>query len=100
MGSRFYSEYVRHCLRFYARYEKPLVFRTDVDRLNWEACEDALSLASPRVQKLAVAIYKQESMNIAEAVNKVSHDTNTDRVLLWSIVKRLEKNVAIARGLI
>jgi len=47
-----------------------------------------------------VAIYKQESMNIAEAVNKVSHDTNTDRVLLWSIVKRLEKNVAIARGLI
>ena len=100
MGSRFYSEYVRHCLRFYARYEKPLAFRTDVDRLNWEACEDALSFHSPRVRKLAIAIYKQESLNIAEAVNKVSNDTGTDRVLLWSIVKRLEKNVAIARGLI
>ena len=45
MAKAFYSEYVKHCLRFYARHADP-VFRNDIDRYNWNACESALRLYS------------------------------------------------------
>ena len=37
----FYSEYVQHCMRFYARHTNPK-FRSDADKKNWFACDSAL----------------------------------------------------------
>lgn len=41
MSRAFYSEYVNHCLRFYARHPNPK-FKSDVDKHNWVACDNAL----------------------------------------------------------
>ena len=37
----YYSEYIQHCMRFYARHPHPK-FHSDADKQNWYACENAL----------------------------------------------------------
>ena len=83
MARSFYSAYIEHCMRFYARYKKPEFFRSDADKKNWLACDNALKdfSAEDNVYHLA----KKENIN---------QDT------LWKLIGDLERKVAKRRGLI
>lgn len=55
----FYSEYVQHCMRFYARHTNPK-FRSDADKKNWFACDSALKGFTDKEQEMLLTIYREE----------------------------------------
>ena len=55
MARAFYSEYVNHCLRFYARHTNPK-FKSDADKQNWKACESAIGSFSDKEQDMLLCI--------------------------------------------
>ena len=57
MSRAFYSDYVNHCLRFYARHLNPK-FKSDVDKHNWVACDHALKGFSDSDRELLMEVYR------------------------------------------
>ena len=57
MTRPFYSEYVRHCMRFYARNTEKPRFNTEVDKNNWYACHRALDNYSPQDCAILTQVY-------------------------------------------
>lgn len=94
----FYSEYVRHCLRFYVRHPAPF-FDNDADKQNWKACESALDGFTDKEKELLVAVYT-ENDTIFDNVCKVSTENNVKQDTLWSLINKLEQRVAKRRNLI
>ena len=42
MSRSYYSEYVNHCMRFYARHSGT-TFNNKTDKINWLACHKGIS---------------------------------------------------------
>lgn len=93
-----YSEYVGHCLRFYARFDtrKP---QTLVERANWMACDKALKLFSEREREALLEIYRQKG-EMPSCVNLAANTHGFTREAMWKLVAALEKRVAQERGLV
>jgi hypothetical protein len=66
----FYSEYVQHCMKFYARHPNPK-FKSSADKLNWNACEAALKGFTAQEQDILLNVYT-EGDTIPNNVYKVS----------------------------
>lgn len=95
----FYSDYVRHCLRFYARYHDPIpVFRSNIDLENWEACETVLDKHLDYKQ-LVFDIFCEKG-SVMNAVTKIATELNCTESSIWNILFDIEKDIAIERGLI
>ena len=94
----YYSDFVSHCLKFYARYPKP-VFKTDADKVNWEACRRALSTFTEEEQQILVYVYRERD-TMEDNVYNASVIHNIDQDLIWKMIMKLEKRVAKRRGLI
>ena len=54
----FYSEYVQHCMRFYARHPRPK-FRSDADKQNWNACDSAMKGFTDKEQDILMTVYRE-----------------------------------------
>lgn len=98
MARTFYSEYVNHCLRFYARHDNPK-FRTEADKRNWLACEDAIETFSDSDQELLLYIYR-EGDTIPDNIYQLSKSKDMSQDTIWKLVNELEKKVAKKRGLL
>ena len=98
MSRAFYSEYVHHCLRFYARHPKP-TFRNDADKKNWSACESALQEFTGGDREMLIAIYR-EGNTIPDNVYKAAKSKGIKQDSIWSLLDSLEEKVAKRRGLI
>lgn len=94
----FYSEYVQHCMRFYARYPQPR-FRTNADKLNWNACHDALKGFKPSEVDILTTVYRGGD-TIPDNIYKVSVDRGIKQDIVWKLVNRLERKIAKRRNLI
>lgn len=94
----FYSEYVRHCLRFYVRHPTPN-FDNDSAKLKWEACNSALNCFTEREKELLTAVYA-ENDTFPDNVYKVSEESRVKQNTLWNIINRLERSVAERMNLI
>ena len=89
MSRAFYSEFVSHCLRFYARYEDR-IYNSEAEKHNWIACHMALKSFTKAERKKLLTIYKEG-------------DTIPDNVhqdVIWGLVRECEKRVAKYRGLL
>lgn len=84
----FYSTYVSHALRFYAKYPENPVFRSEADRLNHSACHQVLDDHPSR--EFVLAFYRGECEKFSHKLT--SHD--------WKIIADVERRVASVRGLI
>lgn len=60
MSRAFYSEFVNHCLRFYARHPKPS-FHSAADKSNWFACDSALKGFTDSEREMLLYIYREET---------------------------------------
>lgn len=100
----YYSEFVRHCLRYYI---KTLdegkgghpIFRTEADKENWSACYNVLK------------DYSQENMDIISEIYRPG-DTIPDKIYLlaktrgvsqdrfWNLINTIERKIAKKRGLL
>jgi len=95
----FYSEYVQHCMRFYARHSRPSKFRSDADKQNWHACESAMKGFTDKEQDILMTVYR-EGDTIPDNVYKLSVDRNIKQDVIWKLINELERKVAKRRNLI
>lgn len=94
----FYSEYVNHCLRFYARHPLPL-FHSESDKKNWNACERALKSFSDSDRDIILTIYI-EGDTIPDNVYQLAKSRSMEQDSIWKLINDLERKVAKRRGLI
>lgn len=99
MNRPFYSEYVRHCMRFYARNTNTPRFNTDVDKNNWYACHNAINSYSERDKDILIRVYGAYD-TLADNVYEVAKMYNIDQNIIWDMLKDFERSIAKKRGLI
>lgn len=98
MARTFYSEYVNHCLRFYARHPNP-VFHSEVDKNNWLACEKALKKFSDENREMLLSIYS-DGDTVPDKVYRISKEKKIKQDSIWKLINELERKVAKSRSLI
>lgn len=98
MGS-YYSPYVNHCIRFYAKYPTASRFKSEADKLNWKAVSSSLK-GLPDNDIVAILSVYSANGRIEGNVAKLSKDTGVKRETLWKNVCDFERKVAKNRGLI
>lgn len=94
----YYSDYIQHCMRFYARHTNPK-FRSDADKQNWYACEHALKGFTDADRDILLFIYR-EGDTILDNVYRVSVQKNIKQDKIWALVNELERKIAKRRSLI
>lgn len=99
MNRPFYSEYVRHCMRFYARNTIKPRFNTEVDKNNWYACQKAMDRYTDRDRDILIKVYALYD-TIADNVYEVAVAYAIDQNDIWNLIKDLERSVARKRGLL
>lgn len=98
MSKSFYSDYVNHCLRFYARHPNPK-FHSAADKNNWLACKSALEGFSDSEKDLLLTVYG-EGDTIADNVYQFAKLKGIKQDSIWKLVGELERKVAKRRGLL
>lgn len=94
----FYSEYVQHCMRFYARHPQPK-FHSDADKQNWNACKNAMEGFTDSERDILMTVYR-EGDTIPDNVYKICVDRNLKQNTVWKLINELEHRVAKRRNLI
>ena len=96
----FYSEYVKHALRFYSRNtDKPTKFRSDADKANWLSCRGAMKHYSQVQQDMLISVYSGYD-TLPDEVYNTSKRYQIDQGIIWDLMKEVERKVALIRGLI
>lgn len=99
---RYYSEYIRHCLRFYVstmNIGKTPRFRTDVDRNNWMACHSVVKNLDDTTRKIVCELYDRGD-TLSYKVYNLAAETNTQQDDIWNLIANLERTIAKKRGLL
>ena len=92
-----YSDYIRHVIRFYARYHKPK-FKTPVDEANWQACHNVIKTYSDRNKEILLYSYGAFD-TLGDNVYAMAKKYDIDQNIIWDMMKEFERKVAIERGL-
>ena len=92
-----YSDYIRHVIRFYARYHKPK-FKTQVDEANWQACHNVIKTYSDRNKDILLYSYGAFD-TLGDNVYAMAKKYDIDQIIIWDMMKEFERKVAIERGL-
>ena len=104
MNRPFYSEYIRHALRYYTRsvinsnQAKP-TFKTDADKQNWLACYSAVKDYAERDKDILISVYSGFDA-LPDEVCRAAHKYGLDQNIVWDMMKTFERKVARKRGLI
>ena len=99
MNRPFYSEYVRHCLRFYTRNLVQPDFRTEADESNWVACDFVLNGFDDKERNIIIAVYSAYD-TLADNVYETAKTYNIDQSVIWDLLKLVERKIAVRRGLL
>jgi hypothetical protein len=99
MSRTFYTDYVRHALRFYSRNcdTQPL-FKTQADKENWLSCHNILKSLTPKDKGLLISVYSGHD-TLADEVYNTSKKFNVDQNIIWDLMKDIERKIARKRGL-
>ena len=93
-----YTQYVRHAMRFYSRYQDITDFRSETDRANWEACHRAMQEYSPVSKNIFLYVYGERD-TLEDNVYTASKQYGLPQDSVWDLVRRFEHSVAVERGL-
>ena len=99
MNKPFYSDYVRHALRFYSRNLLLTSFKSEVDRINWNACDSVIRGRSDRDRDILVMVYGGYD-TLADNVYETAKKHNIHQNIIWDMMKDVEREIARKRGLI
>lgn len=100
MSKPYYSEYVKHALRFYSRNcsSRP-AFKSDADKYNWLSCDSVLSRYPSYMREILLSVYSGYD-TLPDEVYKASKEHNIEQNLIWDSMKELERKIAKRRELI
>lgn len=93
-----YTPYVRHAMRFYARYQDITEFRSETDRANWEACHRAMQEYSPVSKEIFLYVYGERD-TLEDNVYIASKKYELPQDSIWDLMRRFERSIAVERGL-
>ena len=99
MTKTYYSDYVRHAIRFYARYLNESRFKTTVDKANWFACHNAIKEYSEMNKDILVYVYGAFD-TIGDNVYTMANKYRINQNIIWDMMRDFERKVAIERGLV
>lgn len=97
--NRYYTDYVRHALRFYTRNMEQTLFESPADSKNWFACAKVINNLSALNRDILVSIYRSRD-TLADSVYEASVQFNIDQSIIWDLMKIVERDIAIIRGLL
>ena len=100
----YYSEYVRHCLRYFI---KTLdegqgghpIFKTDADKANWSACYYVLKDYSDSNMEIIAEIYRPGD-TIADKIYLLAKTKRVPQDTIWGLINTTERKIAKKRGLL
>lgn len=99
MNRPFYSEYVRHCLRFYTRNLEQPRFKSDADKNNWLSCASVLKDYGEKDREVLVAVYSGYD-TLADNVYELAKKLGINQAIIWDLMKDVERKIAKRRGLL
>lgn len=99
MNKPFYTDYVRHALRFYSRNLTKPIFKKSVDKENWLACRDVIDKYSDRDKDILVYVYGSYD-TLADNVYAMAKKYSINQNIIWDIMKEFEREIAVKRELI
>lgn len=99
MNKPFYTDYVRHALRFYSRNLSISNFKKGVDKENWLACQESIREYSDRDKDILVYVYGSYD-TLADNVYEMSKKHRIHQNIIWDMMKEFERSIAEKRGLI
>lgn len=100
MSRTYYTDYVRHALRFYARNHKAQPsFRSEADKSNWLACHSVLGRYNDNERNILISIYSGHD-TLADEVYNTCKKYNVEQSGIWDMMKEFERKIAHRRGLI
>ena len=100
MSRPYYSDYIKHALRFYSRNcSSHPVFKSDVDKNNWLSCDSVLAHYPTHMREVLISVYSGFD-TLPDEVYNASKKYNIDQNLLWDAMKELERKIAKRRGLL
>lgn len=94
----YYSDYVQHCMRFYARHPNPK-FSSEAEKQNWNACDSAMKKFAADEREILVAVYFGGD-TLADNIYQYSVANHINQNVIWTLVSKLEKVIAKRRGLL
>lgn len=95
----FYTDYVRHALRFYSRNLHHPRFKKDVDKENWMACHYVIGKYSNRDKDILSYVYGSYD-TLADNVYTMAKKYNINQNIIWDMMKEFEREIAIERKLL
>ena len=99
MNKTFYTDYVRHAMRFYSRNLNISTFKKGVDKENWLACAYVLRRYSDRDRDILVYVYGSYD-TLADNVYAMQQKYSINQNIIWDMMKEFEREIASERGLI
>lgn len=90
--STFYSECVRHYMRFYARHPCP-EFRSNIDKQNWLICKNVFREFSDEDKDILLTVYREKEP-LSRNVHNISKDKCIKPDKIWGLIQELEYMVA------
>lgn len=100
MSRTYYTEYVRHALRFYTRncVSQPK-FNTEVDKNNWLSCYSVFKKCSDKDVEILTSVYSGYD-TLPDEVYNASKKYHIEQNYIWDLMKDVERKIAHRRGLI
>lgn len=100
MSKTFYTDYIRHTLRFYSRNAIILPnFKSEVDKQNWWACHSIIGSYPDKTKRILLAVYSGYD-TLADEVYNASIKWRVEQNWIWDMLKEVEKKIARKRGLL
>ena len=98
MSKPFYSDYVTHMLRYYARHDKKYS-DNEISKLNWCACDSVLKTLPTKDRSILMDVYWEKDI-LADNIYQVSRQNGIPQNNIWTLVRSVEAKIAKVRGLI
>lgn len=94
----YYSDYARHCLRFYCRCPRS-AFQSEAAKHDWHAGKNALESFSPQNQALLHSLYQNRD-TMEDAVYAAAQAAGIEQETIWNLMGEAERRTAKRRGLL
>ena len=99
MSRPFYSEYVRHSLRFYTRNLTKPTFKSEADKNNWLSCYSVIKSYPEDKKNILITVYSGYD-TLPDEVYSIAKALHINQNLIWDLMKEVEHKIARRRGLI
>lgn len=95
----FYADYVNHILRFYTRHSKRDGFKSEADKLNYNAAEKVFAKLTEQEQIMLIDVYHRND-TMAGNVYEVAKARGINQDEIWTLISKVSNRIARERKLI